>query len=74
METKSHGNEVLEKIPKLDSNHTFLAVIILNSSLKKDDSYYPKVFLKSTNILKKVVEHMDDSLSDFSYSSDKCDE
>ena len=53
METKSHGNEVLEKIPKFDSNHTFLAVIILNSSLKKDDSYYPKVFLKEYKYIEK---------------------
>ena len=53
METKSHGNEVLEKIPKLDSNHTFLAVIILNSSLKKDDSYYLKVFLKEYKYIEK---------------------
>ena len=53
METKSHGNEVLEKIPKLDSNHTFLAVIILNSSLKKDDTYYPKVFLKEYKYIEK---------------------
>ena len=44
METKSHGNEVLEKIPKLDSNHTFLAVIILNSSLKKDELLSESIF------------------------------
>ena len=36
---KSHGNEVTDfydkKIPKIDSNHTFLAVITLDSALKK---------------------------------------
>ena len=43
-----------KKIPKLDYNHTCLAVITLDSALKKDDSYYPQVFFrKSVNILKK---------------------
>ena len=36
---KSHGNEVTDfynkKIPKIDSNHTFLVVITLDSALKK---------------------------------------
>ena len=35
-----------KKIPKLNSNHTCLAVITLDSALKKDDNYYPQVFLK----------------------------
>ena len=47
---KSHGDEVTDfydkKIPKVDSNHTSLAVITLDSVLKKDDNYYPLVFLK----------------------------
>ena len=34
-----------KEIPNVDSNHTFLAVIILDSALKKDDNYYPQVFL-----------------------------
>ena len=42
---KAHGDEVTDfydkKILKLDSNHTCLAVISLDSTLKKDDSYYP---------------------------------
>ena len=54
---KSHGDEVTDfydkKNPKLDFNHTCLAVMRLNSAFKKDDSYYPQVFLKSVNILKK---------------------
>ena len=29
------------KIPKVDSNHTCLAVISLDSALKKDKNYYP---------------------------------
>ena len=47
---KSHGNEVVEfydkKTPKLDSNHTYLAVISLDSSLKKNHNSYPQVFSK----------------------------
>ena len=45
---KLHGDEVTDfydkKIPKLDSNHTCVAVIGLDSALKKDDNYYPQVF------------------------------
>ena len=76
---KFHGNEVTDfydkKIPKLDSNHTCLAVISLDSALKKDDNYYPQVFLKECKYIeKKVVSHIHDNLSDFSYLSDESDE
>ena len=54
---KLHDNEVTDfydkKIPKLDSNHTCLAVITLNSALQKNDSCYLQVFLKSVNILRR---------------------
>ena len=47
---KSHGDKVTDfydkRIPNLDSNYTCLAVISLDSALKKDDNYYPHVFLK----------------------------
>ena len=47
---KSHGDEVTdfhdEKIPKLNSNYTCLAVISLDSVLNKDYNYYPQVSLK----------------------------
>ena len=33
-----------KKIPNVDSNHTCLAVISLDTSLKKDEDYYPQVF------------------------------
>ena len=56
---KSHGDEVADfydkKIPELDSNHTCLEVISLDSVLKKDDNYYPQVFLNSVNTLRKKV-------------------
>ena len=45
---KSHGDEVTDfydkKIPKVDFNHTCLAVISLGSALKKDENYYLQVF------------------------------
>ena len=46
----SHGDEVTnsydKKILKVDSNHTYLAVISLDSALKKFENYCPQVFLK----------------------------
>ena len=48
---KSHGNKVTDiydkNIPKVDSNHTCLAVFALDSALKKGGSYYSQVFLKT---------------------------
>ena len=45
---KSNGNEVTDfydkKIPEVDSNHTCLAVISLDSTLKEEKSYYPQAF------------------------------
>ena len=35
----------------MDSNYNCLAVISLNSAIKKDDNYYPQLFL---NTLKKM--------------------
>ena len=64
---KSHGDEFTDfydkEIPKEDSNHTCLAVVSLNSALKKDDSYYPQAFLKECKYIeKKVVTHIIDDL------------
>ena len=81
METKikSHGDEVTDfyekKTSKVDSNHTCLAVITLDSALKKDDSYYLQVLLKECKYIeKKVIRHINNNLSNFSYSSDESDE
>ena len=81
METKikSHGDEVTDfyekKTPKVDSNHTCLAVITLDSALKKDNSYYLQVLLKECKYIeKKVIRHINNNLSNFSYSSDESDE
>ena len=42
---KSHDDEVTDfydkEIPKVDSNHTCLVVISLDSALKKDENYHP---------------------------------
>ena len=47
----------------------------MDSALKKDDNYYPQVFLKECKYNeKKIVRHIYDSLSDFSYSSAESDE
>ena len=52
-----HGDELIDfydkKIPKLDFNHTCLAVIILDSALKKDDNYHLQVFLKECKYTEK---------------------
>ena len=62
-------------IKKLDSNYTCLAIISQDSALKKDDHYCLQMFLKQYKYIeKKVVRHIDDSLSGFSYSSDESDE
>ena len=46
---KFHGDEVTDfydkKIPKWDSKHTCLALISLDSALKKDGNNYAQVFL-----------------------------
>ena len=41
---KSHGDKVTDFYDK--KIHTCLVVITLDSALKKDDIYYPQVFLK----------------------------
>ena len=76
---KSHGNEITDfydKILKADSNHTCIALISLDSALKKDENYYPQVLLKEYKYIeKKVIRHFNDNLSDFSSSfSDGSDE
>ena len=44
---KSHDDEVTDfydkNIPKVDSNHTCLAVLSLDSALKKDDNHYAQM-------------------------------
>ena len=42
-----------KEIPKVASNHTCLAVNSLGFALKKDENYYPQVFLKECKYIKK---------------------
>ena len=72
---KSHGDEVTDfydkEIPKVDFNHTCLAAISLDSALRKDENYYPQVFLKECKYIEKqVIRHSNDNLNDFSYSDE----
>ena len=58
----------------MDSNHTYLVVIRLDSALKKDENYYPQVLLKECKYIeKKVIRHINDNLSDF-FTSDVSDD
>ena len=34
------------EIPEENSSHTYLAVIRMDPALKKDETYFPKAFLK----------------------------
>ena len=44
---------IKKKFKKLYSNHTCLAVISLDSALKKNDNYYPQLFLKECKYIEK---------------------
>ena len=76
---KSHGGEVTDtydkEIPKVHSNHTCFTVIYLDSAVKKDENYYPQVFLKEwIYIKKKVIRHIIDDLENSSDHSQEADE
>ena len=76
---KSHGDDLTDcydkKVLKVDSNHACLLVIGLDSVLKKDDNYCSQEFLKGCKYIeKKVVRHIQDNLSDFSYSDESDEE
>ena len=66
---------MIKKNSKVDSSHTCLAVISLDSALNKDENYYPHVFLKECKYIdKKVVRHIIDDLESSSDDSDDSDE
>ena len=61
---------MIKNISKIDSNHTFLAVINLDSTIKKVENYFLQVFLKQCkDINKKLISHINDNLSDFPSSN-----
>ena len=44
----------------------------LDSALKKDENYYPQVFLKDCKYIKeKVIRHVNDNLIDYCDDSDE---
>ena len=59
----------------MDSNHTCLAAISLDSAVKKDGNDYAQVFLKECKYIEqKVVRHITDGLESFSDDSDDSDD
>ena len=54
-----------KNFPKVDHNHTSLALTSLDSALQKDANFYPQTFLKERKYIeKKVVTDTNDKLSD----------
>ena len=57
--TNFHNKE----IPKVGSNDTCLAVITIDSALKKIENYHPHVFLKELKYIKREkIGHITDDL------------
>ena len=54
---KSYGDEVTDfynkEILKVNSNHSCLAVISLDSAIKEDENYYLQVFFKKGKCVQK---------------------
>ena len=80
MKTKvrSHGDKIKDcynkEIPKVNSNHTCVAVISLDFALKKDESYYPQVLLKNCKYIDKNIIKQLDNLSEFSSDNESDEE
>ena len=69
---KFHGFEFTDfydkETPKVDSNHSCLAVISLDFAFNKDGNYYPQILLKECKYTdKRVIRHFINNLSNFSY-------
>ena len=66
---KSHSDETTDfqdKMPNVGSSHTFLEVITIDSTLKKEENYYPQVFLKECKYIeKKVIRHTTENIEVF---------
>ena len=76
---KCFGDKVTDfyakKNHQVNSNYTCLAIISLDSALKKDETYCPQVFLKACKYIeKRVVRYINNNLSDFSYSDESDEE
>ena len=76
----SYSDEItnFHKKPKVGSNYPCLAVLLIDFVLKRDENYYPQVFLKNVNTLKKKKKRITNDLKyywwyitdDFKFSSD----
>ena len=53
------------KLPEEGSNYIFWLIILIGSALKKDENYYPQVFLKESKYIvkeKKAIRYINDNL------------
>ena len=72
---KLHSDKVTniygKRIPKVNSNHTCLVIISLDSALNKDGNYFIQVLLKECKYIeKKVISHIIDNLENSTDDSD----
>ena len=72
---KLHSDKVTniygKRIPKVNSNHTCLVIISLDSVLNKDGNYFIQVLLKECKYIeKKVISHIIDNLENSTDDSD----
>ena len=66
-----------EEMAKLDSNYTCLAVIEIDFILKKDENYYPQIFLIECKYIEKekmALRYITDDLENYFEDSDESDE
>ena len=63
------------KSTKVDSKHTFLAIISFDFAVNKGGNYYLQVFLKEYEYIeKKGIRQINNNLSDFSSSNESDEE
>ena len=61
-----------EEMPKVGSNHTCLAVVMIDSALKREENYYLQVFLKEGKYIEKeVIRHITEDIEVLSSDSDE---
>ena len=66
-----------EEMAKVDSNYTCLAVIEIDFILKKDENYYPQIFLIEWKYIEKekmALRYITDDLENYFEDSDESDE
>ena len=66
-----------EEMAKVDSNYTCLAVIEIDFILKKNENYYPQIFLIECKYIEKekmALRYITDDLENYFEDSDESDE